>query len=88
MSAGNEEGADSLGERYARERGYTVRRFKPDWNKFGKNARYVRNREMIKSSDGFIAFTSPYSSNSSVTNNFINAARYNKLNVMVVREED
>lgn len=88
MSAGNEEGADNLGERYARERGYTIRRFKPNWDRFGKNARFIRNREMIKDSDGFIAFTSPYSSNSGITGSFINDARINRLNVRVVREEE
>jgi hypothetical protein len=88
MSAGNKEGADNLGEKYAKERGYRVRRFNPNWNKYGRSAGFVRNREMIRSSDGFIAFTCPYSENSSLTNNFINDARINRLNVKVVREEE
>lgn len=88
MSAGNQEGADNLGERYAKERGYCIRRFKPNWDKYGNRARIVRNREMIHDSDGLIAFTSPYSENSSNTNSFINDARYNRLKVKVVREED
>jgi hypothetical protein len=88
MSAGSEEGADNLGEKYAKERGFTVRRFIPNWDKFGKSARFIRNRYMIKNSDGFIAFTSPYCSNSSLTNSFINDARSNRLNVKVVREEE
>lgn len=88
MSAGNQEGADNLAEKYAKERGYSVRRFVPDWNRYGRSARFVRNRSMIKSSDGMLAFTTPYCSNSSLTASFINDARMNKLNVRVVREED
>lgn len=88
MSAGNSEGADNLGEKYASERGYTVRRFNPDWNRYGTKARFIRNRQMINNSDGFIAFTSPYCENTSITNNFINDARNRRLNVKVVREEE
>lgn len=44
--SGGARGADTLAERYAHERGYQVRVFPADWNKFGKSAGYRRNRQM------------------------------------------
>lgn len=38
-------GADLLGERYAKEKGYTIADFPPNWG-LGKSAGYVRNKEM------------------------------------------
>ena len=54
--SGGARGADLLGERYARERGYEIRRFIPDWNKDGRSAGIIRNRKMIDIADGLIAF--------------------------------
>ncbi len=44
--SGGARGADSLAERYARERGYQLRVFPANWNQFGKSAGYRRNRQM------------------------------------------
>lgn len=44
--SGGAKGADSLGERYAREFGYKLKRFPADWNKYGKAAGPIRNKEM------------------------------------------
>lgn len=44
--SGGARGADTLAERYAHERGYQVRIFPADWNRFGKSAGYRRNRQM------------------------------------------
>lgn len=41
-------GADTLAERYAKEKGYELRVFKADWNKYGKIAGIIRNDEMQK----------------------------------------
>ncbi len=46
--SGTARGADSLGERYAFEHGYKVKRFIPDWDGLGKRAGYVRNADMAK----------------------------------------
>lgn len=40
-------GVDAFGERWARERGIAVRVFKPDWDRHGKAAGPIRNRQMI-----------------------------------------
>jgi hypothetical protein len=47
LAHGCARGADSLCERYARSRGWTVRRFPADWNRLGKRAGVVRNQQMI-----------------------------------------
>lgn len=44
--SGGAKGADSLGERYARESGYKLKRFPANWNKYGKAAGPIRNKEM------------------------------------------
>ena len=54
--SGTARGADKLGERYARERGYDIKQFPAIWDKFGKSAGYIRNDEMAQYSDMLIAF--------------------------------
>ncbi len=49
-------GADMLGERYAKEKGYTVERVIPEWSKYGKAAGIVRNRKMAEAADLAICF--------------------------------
>lgn len=45
--SGNAPGADTLGERYARERGLKIRRFPAHWDRLGRSAGVARNRQMI-----------------------------------------
>lgn len=44
--SGGARGADTLAERYAKEHGYGLRIFYPDWDRFGKSAGYRRNEAM------------------------------------------
>ena len=74
-------GADLLGERYAKEKGYKITRFIPDWNQFGKSAGPIRNREMAKYADGLIAF---WDGESRGTKNMIEEAKREGLEVLVV----
>ena len=53
--SGNARGADKLGERYAREKGYDIKEFPANWN-LGKSAGYIRNDEMAQYADMLIAF--------------------------------
>lgn len=46
--SGGAKGADSLAERYAKEKGYLVEVFKADWKKYGRAAGPIRNEEMQK----------------------------------------
>ena len=54
--SGGAQGADSLGERYAKEKGYTIKRFPANWELYGKSAGPIRNRQMAVYADHLIAF--------------------------------
>jgi hypothetical protein len=54
--SGGARGADSLGERYARENRINTLVFLPEWDKYGKKAGFLRNIDIIKNSDAVIAF--------------------------------
>jgi len=54
--SGGAKGADSLGERWANNNNIPTIIFKPDWDKYGKKAGYLRNVDIVKNSDGVIAF--------------------------------
>jgi hypothetical protein len=79
--SGTAAGADQLGERYASERGYEVKRFPPDWNKFGKRAGYLRNKDMADYSDVLIAF---WDGESRGTKHMIDIAKADGLIVNIV----
>ena len=49
-------GADTLGEKYAKARGYPVHRFPAEWDKFGRSAGYIRNEQMAQNADALVAF--------------------------------
>ena len=46
--SGGARGADVLGEKYAKERGYTIKSFPANWDLHGKAAGYIRNEEMAQ----------------------------------------
>jgi hypothetical protein len=54
--SGGAKGADSLGERWARERGIPIKRFDADWDGLGKRAGAARNGEMAAYAEALIAF--------------------------------
>lgn len=49
-------GADMLGERFAKEKGYAIERFVAEWGKYGRGAGPKRNFEMAMASDYVICF--------------------------------
>lgn len=51
-------GADSLGARWAQERGILTVAFPADWNKRGKGAGHIRNQQMLDEGcpEGVVAF--------------------------------
>ena len=79
--SGAARGADKLGERYADERGYTIKRFPADWGTFGKKAGYMRNEDMAEYADALIAF---WDGTSKGTKHMIDIARNNDLKVRVI----
>jgi len=54
--SGGAKGSDALAERFADENNIKKLIFKPDWEKHGKKAGFVRNVDIIKNSDYVIAF--------------------------------
>lgn len=54
--SGHASGVDSLGERYANEHEIELKVFPADWNKYGKSAGPIRNRQMAEYADVLILF--------------------------------
>jgi len=54
--SGGAKGADTLGERWAIEHNKETTIFYPDWNKLGKSAGFIRNKDIVENSDGVLAF--------------------------------
>lgn len=78
--SGGANGADYLGERYAKENGYKVEVFPADWNKLGGKAGPIRNAQMAKRADGLIAF---YDNSSRGTRSMIREATRMELMIVV-----
>ncbi len=92
--SGTADGADKLGERYAKEKGYKLKEFPARWNdldtvpcfvKYDKNgqpynvlAGLNRNEEMAKYSDALIIF---WNGKSSGSKNMIETATKSKLKI-------
>jgi hypothetical protein len=77
--SGMANGADKLGERYAKDRGYDVSYYPARWDKYGKSAGYKRNVEMAENGDMLIAF---WDGKSKGTKHMIDIA--SRLNLRVV----
>lgn len=80
--SGKARGADALGERYAKERGYAVSEHPADWDNYGKSAGYIRNKEMAEEADALMAF---WDGKSRGTMHMINLAKEKGLKTLVVR---
>lgn len=78
--SGGAKGADRLGEKYATERGYSIKVFVADWAKYGKSAGPIRNEQMAKYADGLIAF---WDGKSRGTKNMIDLAKKYKLKIRI-----
>lgn len=54
--SGTARGADSLGEVYAKKRGFAIKRFPANWDLYKKRAGYIRNSEMAEYADACVVF--------------------------------
>lgn len=79
--SGTANGADKLGEQYAKEKGYTIKQFPADWDRNGKSAGYIRNEEMAMYADAAIIF---WDGASKGTKHMIQLAKTYKLKVKLV----
>lgn len=81
---GQARGADTLGEQYAKERGYRVDYYPADWKRYGKRAGYLRNEQMAQNADALVAF---WDGKSRGTKLMIELAKQYGLKVRVQRYE-
>jgi hypothetical protein len=79
--SGMARGADRLGERYAAERGYRVKDFKADWDRYGKPAGPIRNEEMAQYADACVVF---WKNKSKGSRSMIDLAKKYKLKLRVI----
>ena len=75
-------GADLLGERYAKENGYSIDRYPAEWKKYGKKAGIMRNAVMADNADALITYWDGISRG---TKNMIDEARKKGLAVRIKR---
>lgn len=54
--SGGARGADALGEKYAKDEGFSLEIYPAQWKKFGKAAGFRRNEQMAEVADALIAF--------------------------------
>lgn len=79
--SGGAKGADALGERYARERGYGLQVYPADWNAHGKAAGPMRNTAMVKYANAAVFF---WDLASDGTRDCLKKARERKIPIRVV----
>jgi len=79
--SGGARGVDQLGERWAKEHGIPIKRFLPNWEKYGKKAGPLRNKLMSLYADALIAV---YDGESKGTKNMIETANKRGLQVYVL----
>jgi hypothetical protein len=74
-------GADSLGERWAKNNNVDTLIFLPDWKKYGKSAGYIRNKDIVSNSDIIFAF---WDGKSKGTEHSINICKKEKKELVIV----
>jgi hypothetical protein len=70
-----------LGEKYASERNFNIERYPAEWDKYGKSAGYIRNREMAMNSDTAVCF---WDGKSKGTKHMIDLSNKNGLNTYII----
>jgi hypothetical protein len=80
--SGTARGVDQLGEQWAEDRHLLVHRYPADWDRYGKRAGYVRNKEMAENADALVAVWDGISRG---TKHMIDLARWLGLPVYVHR---
>lgn len=79
--SGGCDGADYQGECWAQERNIPIERFMADWDKLGKIAGPIRNKQMANNADALLAC---WDGKSRGTKNMIDEARRLKLPVRII----
>lgn len=79
--SGTAKGADQLGERYAKEYGYKIKQFFPDWSAHGMSAGFKRNKQMAEYATHCICF---WDGDSRGTEMMIELSQKNRLPTKVI----
>ncbi len=79
--SGGARGADYIGEQFANDLHIPIKRFLPDWDKFGKLAGFRRNEQMAEYADSLVAF---WDGKSKGTEHMIRIAREKGLKIRIV----
>lgn len=82
--SGTARGADEFGENWAREHSININKFPADWEKFGKRAGPLRNKEMAENAEGLIAV---WDGQSRGTFSMIDLAKKRGLRISVLRTD-
>jgi hypothetical protein len=80
--SGTAKGADRLGEKYAKEKGYLVTKFPANWKRYRKAAGYKRNEQMAKYATHAVIF---WNGSSPGTKHMIDLAKQYSLNYQVIK---
>jgi hypothetical protein len=83
--SGTQDGADKLGEKWAKERNVACEKFPPDWDKYKKAAGPIRNAEMADVADICVVF---WDGKSKGSRNMIETALKKGLLVKVIKFGD
>lgn len=81
LVCGMAKGPDMLAHRWAKENNIKITEFYPDWDKHGKAAGIIRNREMMKYADALLAI---WDGKSRGTDNMVYQMNHAKKYVSVV----
>ena len=79
--SGCADGADLLGEKYAKEMDSIVHYYPANWKLYGKSAGMIRNREMAENAEALIAF---WDGESKGTKAMIETAKKKNLKVRII----
>ena len=82
--SGGARGADLLGEKYAKDEGFSLEVYPANWKKFGKSAGFRRNEQMAEVADALIAF---WDGESHGTKHMIDIMNEKNLEVRVINYE-
>lgn len=83
--SGGAMGADTLAKSYALERNIPFLEIKPEWDKYGKAAGMIRNKDIVESADEVLAF---WDGKSKGTLNSIEYSRKTNKPLVVCKYED
>ncbi|HHQ2481047.1 TPA: DUF2493 domain-containing protein [Bacillus cereus] len=79
--SGGANGADKLGERYAKDKGCLLKVYPAEWDVYGKSAGYRRNVQMAEYANSCVVF---WDGKSKGTKHMIDIAEKHKLNLRKV----